>query len=224
MIEKQSWMNTWIYKLHCHFEERLLFCGLQGSYRRDEATESSDFDVVTILDVLAPKDLDFYRDALQEMPECHKACGFIAGRKEIERWPRSEVFQFYMDTEPYFGDLKPYIPQITTVDIYAGLRGQVSALYHMVCHLRLYGNFSAQKDELRAAYKAVFFALQLMEYLRSGTYILSRHLLILKLTGLEAELLQGNMYFDIKWEKLGFDVMSAQLISWCSEALCTLPE
>ena len=49
------------------FGARLCYLGLQGSYRRGEATESSDIDVVVLLESVGLDDLDTYRSIVRAM-------------------------------------------------------------------------------------------------------------------------------------------------------------
>ena len=56
MIDINVWMNAFIQKLNEVFANRVWFVGLQGSYGRGEATDSSDIDVVVILDELCASD------------------------------------------------------------------------------------------------------------------------------------------------------------------------
>ena len=50
MIDMNVWMNDFLHKLNEVFANRVWFVGLQGSYGRSEATETSDIDGVVILD------------------------------------------------------------------------------------------------------------------------------------------------------------------------------
>ena len=52
MIDISLWMDAFLQALHTSFENRIRFAGLQGSYGRGEATETSDIDVVVIQDRL----------------------------------------------------------------------------------------------------------------------------------------------------------------------------
>ena len=56
MFDINAWLDIIIKKLQNEFEQRLLFVGLQGSYNRGEATQSSDIDLVVILDNLSFED------------------------------------------------------------------------------------------------------------------------------------------------------------------------
>ena len=52
MIDTTVWLKELLAALDETFDSRVWFVGLQGSYARGEATDSSDLDVVVILDRL----------------------------------------------------------------------------------------------------------------------------------------------------------------------------
>ena len=52
MIDITNWMSNFLQTLNKTFENRVWFVGLQGSYGREEATETSDIDVVTMSETL----------------------------------------------------------------------------------------------------------------------------------------------------------------------------
>lgn len=54
------WMKAYLEDLKTLLGSRLLFVGLQGSYCRGEATDSSDIDAAVILDHVTPQDLKAY--------------------------------------------------------------------------------------------------------------------------------------------------------------------
>ncbi len=57
MIDIKTWIAEFTNKVGQAFKSRVWFIGLQGSYGRSEATETSDIDVVVILDELRINDL-----------------------------------------------------------------------------------------------------------------------------------------------------------------------
>lgn len=134
MIEPEGWMRQAVEQLKAAFGGRLLFVGLQGSYRRGEATEASDIDILTVLDRVDTEDLALYRRVLRGLPEGEKACGFTCGRQELLNWPRHELFQFEQDTDAWHGELAPYLPPVSRGDIEAGLRVGAANLYHAAAH------------------------------------------------------------------------------------------
>ena len=105
MVDINIWMKDFLQRLEETFTSRVWFVGLQGSYGRGEATESSDIDVVVILDELSEKDVQTYCDMLDTMPHRELICGFVSGRDEILHWEPSDLFQFYYDTTAVRGSL-----------------------------------------------------------------------------------------------------------------------
>lgn len=120
MIEPQTWVADALARMKKAFGPRLAYLGLQGSYRRGEATETSDIDLVVLLDTVEPADLDIYRSIVHALPEGHKACGFCSGTEEFFHWPRHELLPFSMDTDDYYGRLKDFLPPLSQEDALAG--------------------------------------------------------------------------------------------------------
>ena len=60
MIDITTWMSEFLQKLNHKFENRVWFVGLQGSYGRGEARDTSDIDVVVIFDKLSAADIQEY--------------------------------------------------------------------------------------------------------------------------------------------------------------------
>ena len=60
MIDISIWIKNFLQTLNETFENRVWFVGLQGSYGRGEATETSDIDIVVILDELSAMDIQAY--------------------------------------------------------------------------------------------------------------------------------------------------------------------
>ncbi len=221
MIQKDRWMDEITDKLKQEFGMRLLFAGLQGSYRRGEATEASDFDVVVVLDELTIKDLKEYRRLLKTMPEHEKACGFICGREELQNWPKHELFQFSQDTDSYYGSLDPLLPAWDETDILRSLKISAANLYHAACHLYLFGNPSTRTADLKSLYKAVFFPLQLAEYLRTGRYCKTKGELLQRLQGEEKALLEKSACWEQYSETIAANTEAAfeELTRWCGAIL-----
>ena len=77
MIDITAWMKNFLQTLNETFANRVWFVGLQGSYGRDEATETSDIDVVVILDELSAMDIHTYNTLLDVLPHRELICGFL---------------------------------------------------------------------------------------------------------------------------------------------------
>ena len=94
MIDITAWTKKFLQTLNETFPNRIGFVGLQGSYGRGEATETSDIDVVVILDELSAKDIQIYNGMLDTLPHRDLICGFLSGKNEIMNWESSDLFQF----------------------------------------------------------------------------------------------------------------------------------
>lgn len=219
MIETQTWVSEVLVRLQKAFGTRLAYLGLQGSYRRGEATEASDIDLVVLLDKVDMDDLDTYRALVHAMPEGAKACGFISGIGELAHWPKHELFPFKMDTDDYYSVLDDFLPLITEEHIREGARIGASALLHMLTHSYLYADAVAQPTILRDAYKAAYFVMQVTHYLTTGRYCTSYRELLACVEGVEKDILvaRGDMadWLGNHSEKQAYGILR----DWCQRIL-----
>jgi predicted nucleotidyltransferase len=219
MINSDKWMAELTDKLKAHFKNRLLFTGLQGSYQRQEAHESSDIDAVIILDTVSIDDLIAYRKILSTIPQNDKACGFIGGRQELINWPKHELFQFKQDTLSYYGVLDTLLPTIERKDIIDSVKISASGLYHTCCHAAVHTPLDI--DAIKDMYKSAFFLLRAICYLRSGIYIRTKKELLAQLTDHEREILN----ITINWNSYSSTIMTNTdiyfdlILRWSKEIL-----
>ena len=168
MLDINAWMNEFIQKLNEVFANRAWFVGLQGSYGRGEATESSDIDVVVILDELNAEDIQAYNDMLDTLPHRELICGFLSGKEEILNWEPSDLFQFYHDTTAIKGCLDDLLPLIDNAAIERAIRIGAGNIYHGCVHNMLH---EKSEDILKGLYKAASFVVQAIAFKHTGNYI-----------------------------------------------------
>ena len=168
MIDINVWMNDFLYKLNEVFANRVWFVGLQGSYGRGEATETSDIDVVLILDELNASDIPTYQDMLDTLPHRELICGFVSGKDEILNWEPSDLFQFYHDTTAIKGSLDDLLPLIDHVAIDRAIKMGACNIYHGCVHNMLH---EKSEDILKGLYKAASFVVQAIVFKQTGNYI-----------------------------------------------------
>lgn len=219
-------MSEAVARLQECFGSRLLFVGLQGSYRRGEAREDSDIDILTIVDSLDVADLAAYRKALRSLPEGEKACGFTCGREELLAWPPFELFQFAQDTDAWLGDLAPLLPPVTRQDSITGARVAVSGLHHYTAYLYVSGDEAMRADDLKGVYKGFFFAMQIVQYLRNGVYARTKKELLSMLSGNEAELLRCSMeraYYEER-KRQNPDALFQAMLAWTGNVMRELAQ
>lgn len=222
MIDTPQWMGELLARLKETFGDRLLYLGLQGSYRRGEATEESDIDVVALMDHVSLDDLDAYGDVVHSMPDGELACGFISGRDELLHWPRHELFPLARDTEDHHGRLADFLPPLMREDAVDAARIAVATLYHLLTHSYLYAAAGDRRGILAGAYKSAFFALQMVHSLESGEYCASKRELLGRVNEPERKILTASLDFRV-WlashsERAAFELLR----SWCVRVLGTI--
>lgn len=168
MIEINTWMNNFLQALHMNFVERVWFVGLQGSYGRGEATETSDIDIVVILDKLSPLDIKSYSNMLDKLPHRELICGFLSGKDEILNWEASDLFQFYHDTKPIKGSLDQLLLKINGAAVDRAIKIGVCNIYHGCVHNMLY---QKSEETLRGLYKSASFVVQAICFKHTRNYI-----------------------------------------------------
>ena len=171
MIDIKNWIAEFTNKVGQTFPNRVWFIGLQGSYGRGEATETSDIDVVVILDELRIDDLKVYRDMLDTLSNRELICGFISGKDELLNWETSDLFQFYYDTTPIKGTLDCLLEKIDIKAVKRAIKIGACNIYHACVH-----NFVHEKSEdiLRSLYKSAVFVIQAVWFYETGKYIKSK--------------------------------------------------
>lgn len=169
MIDVNSFLEKFLSLLKNTFGKRLWFVGLQGSYARGEANESSDIDIVVILDKLTVDDIAVYGEFIETFPEKNLLCGFLSGKAELISWDSAELFQFYYDTKPIIGNLDDLLFSIDDNSIDRAIKTGACTIYHSCVHNMLY---EKSYDILRSLYKSAVFIIQALYFRQTGDYIL----------------------------------------------------
>ena len=210
MIDIKNWMNTFLDALNTTFSDRVWFVGIQGSYGRGEATETSDIDVVVILDELSAKDIQAYNNMLDTLPYRELICGFVSGKKEILNWEPSDLFQFYYDTTPIKGSLDELLSVIDESAVDRAIQIGVCNIYHGCVHNMLH---EKSKDILKGLYKSASFVVQAIAFKQTGNYI--KHLKDLLGVVSYDEQAIVEAFVNLKnGGMIDFDLMSETLFVW----------
>ena len=216
MIDIEKWMNIFLSALKDTFAERVWFVGLQGSYGRNEATATSDIDVVVILDALSVEDIRKYRDMLELLPYRELVCGFLSGKNELFHWEASDLFQFCLDTTPIFGSIDSLFSLLNRDVVERAIKIGVCNVYHACVH-----NILHEKSEeiLRGLYKSASFTVQALVYLQTGRYV--KHLIELLKVALDDEKMIVETFMHLKTNgAVDFEKMSETLFKWCQKWIC----
>jgi predicted nucleotidyltransferase len=167
MIDLQSWLDAFTKVLQDTFPNRIWFVGLQGSYRRGEATAGSGLDVVVILDELTPADVRTYGAMLDGLSHRDLICGFLSGKAELLSWEPSDLVQFYHDTQPIIGSLDDLLPLLDDTAVDRAIKIGACNVYHGCVHNMLH---EKSEEILRGLYKSASFAVQAIAFRETGTY------------------------------------------------------
>ena len=177
MVDIGRWLERYVRLVTETFGDRVRFAGLQGSYGRGEAHEGSDIDMVLILETLAPEDIGTYRDMLDRLEHRDLVCGFLAGRRELQNWETSELFQFCHDTVPLVGSLDAILEKVDAGAVERAIRTGACSVYHGCVHNML---FERDAGVLRELTKAATFVIRARVFREQGCFCrglqeLSRH-------------------------------------------------
>ncbi len=218
MIDIDSYLSRLTALLQSQFAQRLLYVGLQGSYLRGEATDSSDIDIMVVIDDLSVSDLDSYRSIIASLEKPDLSCGFICGRTDLANWNPLEIFHVLHGTKDYYGALRPLVPAYSERDIQNFVKISLNNLYHEICHRYIHGTREKNIERLSGSYKNVFFILQNLYYLENKEYIPTKAALLPLLSGqnrtvlARAIALNNGMAHD-------FSESFALLFTWCQNTL-----
>ena len=217
MIEINKWLNIFTAALETAFPDRVFFVGLQGSYGRGEATETSDIDMVVILDELTAQDIKAYNSMLDTLPHRELICGFLSGKNEILNWESSDLFQFYHDTRAIKGSLDELLALIDQSAVDRAIKIGACNICHGCVHNMLYDK---SEDILRGLYKSASFVMQAVCYKQTGKYMGNLKGLAETLRGTDKEII--DTFIKLKnGADADFDKMSEVLFQWAKKMIVT---
>ena len=210
MIDINQWTNIFLNALNDTFGDRIYFVGLQGSYGRNEARDTSDIDVVVILDELSASDIHTYNTMLDTLPHRNMICGFLSGKAELLNWEPSDLFQFYYDTTPIKGSLEELLPSLDKTAVDRAIKIGACNIYHGCVHNMLH---EKSDDILRGLYKSASFVVQAIVFRQTGKYIKHQKELLQFVSDDEQDIIE--IFLSLKnGEKVEFDLLSENLFAW----------
>ena len=210
MIDITVWMQNFLQTLNKTFENRVWFVGLQGSYGRGEATETSDIDVVVILDELSAMDIQTYNDMLDTLSHRDLICGFLSGKSEVLNWEPSDLFQFCHDTTPIQGSLDEVMAVIDESVVNRAIKIGTCNIFHGCVHNMLY---EKSEDILRGLYKSASFVVQAIVFKQTGNYIIHQKDLLQVVSFDERVIVET--FLNLKnGGTVEFNLMSETLFAW----------
>ncbi len=210
MVDITTWMNDFLQNLNHTFENRVWFVGLQGSFARGEATETSDIDVVVILDELSAMDIQTYNKMLDTLPHRELICGFLSGKDDIMNWEPSDLFQFCHDTTPIKGSLDEVLTLVDENAVNRAIKTGACNIFHGCVHNMLH---EKSEDILRGLYKSASFVVQAIVFKQTGNYIKHQRELLTVANPDEQAII--NTFLSLKkGGTVDFTPMSETLFAW----------
>ena len=213
MIHITAWIEQFLEKLDNTFGSRVWFAGLQGSYARGEATDTSDIDMVVILDELSPMDIQAYHAMLDTLPHRELSCGFLSGKNDILNWEPSDLFQFYFDTNPVKGSMDELLQLLDEAAVARAIKIGACNVYHGTVHNMLYDK---SDDILKGLYKSASFTVQAICFQQTGKYIRQKKEL-LKYVSLDEQRIIETFIHLKNGGNVKFQEMSETLFRWAKK-------
>ena len=210
MIDITAWMEIFLQALNETFANRVWFVGLQGSYGRGDATETSDIDVVAILDELSAADIQSYHAMLDTLPHRELVCGFLSGKEELMNWEPSDLFQFCHDTTPIKGSLDEVMAVIDESAVNRAIKIGACNVYHGCVHNMLH---EKSEDILRGLYKSASFVVQAIAFKETGNYISHQKDLLQVVSSAEQAIVETFLTLK-NGGTVDFNLMSETLFVW----------
>ena len=213
MIDITAWMKNFLQTLNETFRGRVWFVGLQGSYGRGEATETSDIDIVVIFDQLSATDIQKYNTMLDTLPNRELICGFVSGKDELLTWEPSDLFQFYYDTTPIKGSLDELLAVIDEAAVSRAIKIGACNIYHGCVHNMLH---EKSEDVLKGLYKSASFVVQAIVFKQTGKYIKHQKELLKVVSSNEQDI--THTFLKLKnGEAVDFSQMSEALLAFAKK-------
>ena len=221
MFHPDTYIAALIDLLQDALGDRLIYVGLQGSYLRGEATETSDIDIMAVIRDMTVADLDAYRKAIDSLEGVDKSCGFICGLDEMQHWNPMEICHLLHTTKDYLGTLTDIVPAYTETDVRTYVQMSLGNLYHELCHRYIHSPREESIAALPLTYKAVFFILQNLHYLRTGCFIGTKIELLTALSSQDKQVLETAIALS-QGETFDFDAAFSLLLTWCKDTMIHL--
>ena len=210
MIDITAWTDGFLKVANETFGDSVWFVGLQGSYGRGEANDTSDIDIVVILDQLSVTDIQKYNTMLDKLPNRELICGFVSGKDELLNWEPSDLFQFYYDTTPIKGSLDELLAVIDEGAVNRAIKIGACNIYHGCVHNMLH---EKSEDILKGLYKSASFVVQAIAFKQTGIYV--KHQSELRDVVSTDERVIVDTFLNLKnGDAVEFGAMSDTLFSW----------
>ena len=130
------------------------------------------------------------------------------------RWNPLEVCQLRYTTKDLWGKLADFLPPATREDEINYVKLSLGNLYHELCHRYIHRDRDKNVAAFRGTCKGAFFLIQNLQYLESGTFVLTRRALKEQASAEDRAVLELAEAGD----DLDFEGAFRLVFRWCQKA------
>lgn len=218
MYDVRNYTGLLVNELRNIFGKRLVYVGLQGSYLRGEETAESDIDTMVVIEDFGIDDMEKYRAVIESIKDKDYSVGFVCDKAALAEWNRLEINYLKHATLDIYGSLESLLPDYTDDDIIQYIKFSLNNLSHELTHRYIHQGRDKAFEAIEGPYKAAFFILQDMFYLRNKVFINSKAALVPHLEGDDREVLETAMALK-NGKEIDRERAFALLFRWSKESL-----
>ena len=203
----------WLEKGRTDFLEDIGFSA-KTLMEKDIATPLANLNIKYKLFAMLDDDL-----IIDSIPYKEKACGLISGKNELQKWSKTDLFQFCYDTKSLYGKLEDIIQPPSLDEIKQSVKTSSENLYHATIHNFVHSNNYV--EDLQNLYKMTFFILQAKYFVQTNIYVPTKKQLVDLLNGTEKEILNIciNKENILNYSQSELETLYCKLIKWLKKCL-----
>ena len=225
MSISNTFLNNLIERLKNNFKSRLLLAVFVGSQSTENANEFSESEISIVLDSVNSEDFISIKNIIQNFDEDEEEdiypYIFMRSLQEIKAWPKNELTSLYLGSTVLYGNLSEIIPEINDNDVKEDTKKRIADIIYTIRNTIIYDEEEIAVEAARGLFKAGFFVIQNIYYLKNRIIINSINELKNKTDEKSADILDiYENWFVLKNERKNnpSDILNV-LERWSSEQL-----
>lgn len=142
--------------------------------------------------------------------------GFICGREELSNWNPMEICHLVHTTKDLYGSIKDIVPEYTEADERNYIKLSINNLYHELCHSNIHSDGDERNMRFRGCCKSLFFILQNIYFLKTGSFYATKQKLAAVLEGEDKAVFEAAL--NIQRSGISnYEHDFALLFEWCQK-------
>lgn len=147
-----------------------------------------------------------------------KSSGFICGKTDLEHWNPLEICHLLNTTKDYYVELKNFVPAYTIENERNYVKFSLNNLYHEICYRYVHADREYNLSRFPMTCKSVFFIMQHLYYLSSGSFVPTKRELFEWVQGEDRTVLEWSILLQ-SYSSYDFDRAFSALFNWCKNVL-----